>query len=129
MPLDFDLGENFADHSRLVNDERAPHDPHERPAIEFFFLPDAVLVHHLLIDIADQGKRQIIFFDEFLMSCSGVDTDAEDFRVFELFGMIAKIAGFGGATGGHVFGIEIKDDVLLALEGAQFDFIPVLISG
>jgi len=69
-----------------------------------------------------------MFFNELLMSFGRVDADAKDFRGLEFFELIAKIAGFGGATGRHVLGIEIEDDVFLALEGAEFDFVPVLIS-
>lgn len=127
VSFDFDFLEYFSDHSLFVDDEGGPHNPHELFPVKLFFLPHAVFVDHLLAFVRDQVERQVVFPDEFLVSLRGIDADAENGGVFELFILIPEITGFGSAAGGHVPGVKIQDHIFLAFERTQLNGLPILV--
>src|ERR1700719_3222025 len=43
-------------------------------------VPDLIRFHKLLVRVAQQGKGQTMFFDEFLMTLRAIDADAEQFH-------------------------------------------------
>ena len=47
----------------------------------------------------------------------------------ELAGAVGEVDGLGGTAGGHIFGVEVENDVLFALERSQLDRFPVLVFG
>jgi hypothetical protein len=54
----------------------------------------------------------------------GTDPDYFGSGLLENFIAVPESAGFGGTTGRIIFGVEIKDDSLLALEVAKADRLP-----
>jgi hypothetical protein len=77
-------------------------------AVHVLFLDDAKAVADGLVRVGEERVGQVVFFLELLLRFDGVPGDAEDddTSLLKLLEVIAKAAGFNGATWGVGLGIE-----------------------
>ena len=123
-PFDLHLAPFLSQFAVLVNEEGTPHNAHELPAVERFFLDDVELFAELLVRIRNEIKGKALLFPEFLVRGNAVTRNAKNDRVLApKFGVQrAEITAFGRAAGRAVFRVEIDDDVLAA-QLFELDFL------
>ncbi len=83
-------------------------------AHESFFTPDPVVLHDLFVVIGQQREWKFEFLDKSVVRLDGVGAHAQNngAALSEFLEVIAKGAGFLGATGRVVFWVKIENDVL-----------------
>jgi hypothetical protein len=117
MLLDPHLVKNGSQAPFWVNDEGAANHPCVMLAKGDLFSPDAIKFANFVAFIGQQGKGKLVFFLELLMGIFVVGTNPQDHgacgEIFEI--VIPKVAGFFGAAGRIIGGIEVEDDRLAAV--------------
>ena len=103
--------------SFLINEEGVAHHPH-------VFAPHELLQPIALVEagdgtgllIGEQGERELVLVDEFVVGCGSVFADAKNGDVvgLQLLPAIAKVAGLLGAAWSVVLGIEVQNNLLSA---------------
>ena len=76
-----------------------------------FLGPGAEGLGEGVVGVAEEDEGEFVFGDELFVAFDAIGADAEHFYPcrFDTGDVITEIAGFGGATGGVVFGVEIED--------------------
>ena len=125
----FHLEINPLESSLFINQEGVSHHPHVFASHEL--LQPIALVEAgdgTGLRIGEQGERELVLVDEFVVGGRSVLADAQnaDVVVFQLLPAIAKVAGLLGAAWGVVLGIEVQNNFLPA-QGSQAEGIAVLI--
>jgi len=121
---------NLLNQAAFVNQKGGTHGAHIRFAVIFLFLPHAVSLHDGLVGIDEQREGQVVFESELLMGRHAVDAHADDLNItsFQLFLVVAQVAGLGGATRRVVFGIKVKGDFPTSVV-MQADGVAILVLG
>ena len=115
------LGQDGFDLAVAADDEGAALDAHVDLSIHVFLHPHAVGLDDVAVVIAEQGKGQVVLFDELLVALDRVEADAEDLCLGgDFLPGIPQVTGLGGAAGGVVFRIEIEHDGV-ARQIGEFD--------
>ena len=114
VPGDLHLGEDLADLSVLVDEERGTHYTHVGPAVVLLLLPDAVRLRDLFLGVGQERERQFVLLLELGLLVNRVRRHAENYRVdlAKLGQVVAKCASLFRAAGRVGLGIEVEDDVL-----------------
>jgi hypothetical protein len=88
-------------------------DTHGDLAVHFLFPKGFVLGHHFFFRVAQNKKRDLGLFNEFLVGCFTVRGNSQYNRVefLEFAVYVTESLGFLGSPGGVVFGIKIDNDV------------------
>lgn len=128
MPRRFDVGINAFDHAVFVYDECGALHAHDRLAVHFLFLENAVKVYRFLVLVRKKYEGQSVFRGEIIMRSDGILTYTYDHGVIidQFVGEIPEAYRFRSATGSIVFGIEIHYD-LFASEVGKSTLLAVLI--
>ena len=116
MALGTDLGEYFLYGAVGCDDDGGADDAHVRLAVHGFFAPGAPGFQDSMVGVGEEGERQAVLGAEFAVRAGLVRADAYDDGApgqEEVVG-VAETAGFLGAAGGVVLGVEIHDDGLAA---------------
>jgi len=124
------LSDDVPDHALCIDQKRGTDHAHVLPSVHRFLPPDPIGLQDLLVGIGQQGERQFVFGDEFLMTGFVIRTDPNNSPAFfdEFLMVIPQITGLHCAGRCHILRIEIQYQ-FLSLEGAQPNGFPVLISG
>ena len=114
---------NFEDFS-IARDQHALPLEHANTRVR----TDAISFGQVAIGVHEQVKGKVVLGFEFLMTFLVLlgDSKHDGTDRFEFFKLIAKVAGFFGASWGVVHGIEIKQN-RFALERGEFDHFAILI--
>jgi hypothetical protein len=99
---------------------------HNDFAIHFLFTKGGVFCHHLFIRITQQGKWNVIFFNEFFMRGLIVRRDTQDNNVtfLEFAIQVTESLGFLGSAGSIVLGVKVNK-YIFALEVLQCYLVSV----
>ena len=77
MFVGFEASNDPGNLSFRVDHERGSFNPHILPAIHALFLKHVKFLDHSLLDVGEQGIRQIVFFFEFFLGGGLISGDAE----------------------------------------------------
>lgn len=113
-----------------VDQKCLSHSAHVLFAINAFFTPYIVFLDDLFVRICDQGVRQVIFRDKFLMRLFAVDRNADDLDIqfIESFARITERTRFFRSAGRVVFGIKPQYDTFV-IKVFEAHRIAILITG
>jgi hypothetical protein len=114
---------DFLDFAAFTDEEGAADDAHEFAAHELLFLPRAIGLDGLVIEIAEQREIELVLGFERRLGFDRIGAHAEDghLTLIELLFCVAKLGRFDGSTGGVRFRKEEQQDTA-ALEVLQTDF-------
>ena len=105
----------------FVEDEGAAEGALDGFAVHFLFTPGAEVLQELRGGVGEEAEGQVVFAAEAGVGFDAVFADTDDVVTGgrEGFVVVAEGAGFGRASGGVVFGIEV-DDGLAAFSDEVF---------
>jgi len=114
MIFRFHLLDDLLDLAFLINYESGSDGTHVLLAHEFFKCPGAIGIMHGFVNVGNEGEREVVFFDEFLVRFFTVFAHAEYHITLLLKQIIivTKVAGFGGTARRIVLGVEVHDHLL-----------------
>src|SRR6267378_4368635 len=123
VAFDLHLGIDLRHASGAIDHERGALDSHVLLAVEILLFVHAEHLRHRGVLVREQRKRELVLLPEVLMRLEPVGRDAKDHGMvlLELGVVVAEVAGFLGAAGSLVLGIEVEDHGLLALELPERD--------
>jgi hypothetical protein len=78
------LGEDLLDLAVPVDHKGGALNARELLAIQILFFPDAVVLGHLVVNVAQQSKWQVVFLLEARLNAGSVRADADDRRLLVL---------------------------------------------
>lgn len=98
--LYFLRGDDTLNHSFLIDDEGGAESTHIFTSVHALFTPYAELLHQLFVCVCNQGKGQVVLFDEFLVRLLVVYTDSDNFvaGLTQVGIVVAQVAGLCRTT-------------------------------
>lgn len=107
------LIDNFSDQALFIDYKGFSGHAHVLFAVHILFNPYAISLNNFFIRISDQGKRQIIFCDKFLMRSFIIGAYPQNFKALfqQRLVIIPETAGFGSTAGSIIFWIKVQDHI------------------
>ena len=108
-----DFGDYVGDGAGLVDDVGLAEGAEGDFAVVFLFAPGFVGLQDDGVGVRDEGEGEGVLGDEALVGGLAVAADSDDgvALVEEALIVVAEVAGFGGAAGGAVLGVEVEDEL------------------